>query len=281
MKKMLLMLVAVLALASSSYARETLDVVFVFDKRTLILNEDQRNSQADKYLRKLNKTFSNSGLYYTMQFRKKAVGYAYISKRGENLWGIRQRYFDNQSNSKYINGKPIPSQTLQYYQRYYKADIVIGIMNDNNSKASGVSVMIPLKNDTVKKKNTDVLAYGDYGICFLNYKNRNQKEQLAHEIGHGFGLWHGKRVGSTSSNAIETYANGFGSTDYAMNYGTVMAGRYITPVEKGIDNSFSNPHSHKCGYYADDEICGDSTAYAVKLFRKNAKLYNKRGDWYK
>jgi len=282
MKKVLLVCAIILGLASSASAKETLSVAFVFDKKTLNLTLDQRKDLSDEYMKKLAETFENSGLSSTIGFTKVAVAYRYISKSGENFSSLRKRYVDNESDLKYRYGKPVPSQTLQYYQRYYKADIVIGVVNFPSENTSGIAFSTPSKRHTVEKSNTDVLAYGDYGICFLNYKYRNQKEQPAHEIGHGFGLSHGKKVGHTlGSNAIEKYANGFGSTDYGRNYGTVMAGRYLTYIEKGVENRFSNPFSSKCGYYADDEVCGNSTANGVKLFKKNAKIYNKRGDWYK
>lgn len=116
-----------------------------------------------------------------------------------------------------------------------------------------------------KKANTLLLAFGDFGICFVNYRFRNQKEQPANEVGYSFGFSHGKAVeGFLDSNLVEKYANGYGVTK-GLNYGTVMSGRYLTSFERGIENRFSNPYSYKYG---------DSTANAMKYIKKYAKYFS-------
>jgi len=276
MKNVLLVMVMVLGLASQAQAKETLSVAFVFDRNTINLNSSQRNSLADDYMDKLNYTFKNSGLSSYIAFKKVAVAYRPISKSGDNLKKLHNRYYDYNTDAKI----PKPRLTLHYYQRYYHADVVIGIV-DFNENVSGISAFIPKKSfGTPKKANTPLLAFGDFGICFVNYRFRNQKEQPAHEVGHSFGFRHGKAAeGFIDSNLVEKYANGYGVTK-GLNYGTVMAGRYLTSSERGIENRFSNPYSYKCGYWSDTNKCGDSTANAVTFILKYAKYFNKRGDWY-
>jgi hypothetical protein len=59
-----------------------------------------------------------------------------------------------------------------------------------------------------------------------------------------------------------------------------MSGIYLTTNERRKDNRFSEEDKYDCGHN-DDEVCGDSTANAVRLIIENAKYYNMRGDWYK
>jgi len=291
MKKLVLILV--LVFASLAQAREVLDVVFVFDRTSLSLSSAKRNNLANEYIKKLNNSFFYSKINDRVRlsnyiyFRKKAVLYRPVSRKGEGMLATMNRYMRNMTDKT----NPKPKLSLHYVQKYYKADIVIAIMNDpNEKKYAAVSLGTPEKSDRLGKRNTNFLSYGDLGISIYNYKEiSKQKEIFAHEIGHGFGLYHGKAVARKYKNesghyeprnALKPYANGFGDTDYWRNYGTLMAGRYLTGVEKAIENKFSNPDIYECGYYGDDEVCGDSTANAVKFIKDNARYFNKRGNWY-
>ena len=155
-------------------------------------------------------------------------------------------------------------------------------MNPSASSLCGISMPIPETINNVK--------YGDNGFVFISNKKgcMDSATLIAHEVGHTFGLHHGKAIadekgvaGHYKSNSI---ANGYGVVvDYGFDYGTIMA-RDLA-FNRGQNNTFSNPHNYKCGSerYTNNhnEVCGNSTANATKFISNNSRFYNMRGDWYK
>ena len=292
LKRLFLALVMVMGLYSSASAKEYLRVLFVFDRYTTNYTSKEKTRISDNLLDKLNKTFRNSYLNYSIYFLKPGVATVDVTRHAKytTMSSISDFYIKNSS------GKDRkPKLTLHYYQRYYKADLVVSIFANTDSTSNlakcGTSTVIPDKRLlSVFGSKYNVFAYADGGQVFLSNSKTclNKKLIIAHEVGHSFGLRHGKAVSEKrnvpedydTKSAFAKYAHGYGRNSWYCPYGTVMAGIYLTNNEKRQDNRFSENDEYECGHN-DDEKCGDSTANAVRFIIENAKYYNKRGDWYK
>jgi hypothetical protein len=275
MKKILLVIVFVFSFTSIVQAREVLNIVFVFDTTTTHYSSDNRNNESQKLIDKLNLSFFKSGLSSKIYFQRVAYIPRPVSKKGETLQNIQTRYNSNRSG---LNKRA--KLSLHYVQKAYKADIVVTIMNPKKSSLCGISMPIP--------ETINGLKYGDNGFVFISNQKgcMDSPTLIAHEVGHTFGLHHGKAVADDRSDSRNykpnSLSNGYGVlVDYGMNYSTIMS-RDIVFSEKGIRNSFSNPNKYKCGFWDSDKnhVCGNSTANATKFISNNVRFYNMRGDWY-
>ena len=259
--------------------------MFLFDTHYANYGYSDRKRISDKLFNQLIVSFSKSQLLGYISFRKVGAVPANISMSGvlKDSGSLRNLYLKANT----IKTRK-PTLPLHKFQKAYKADLVISITKINNT--CGTGTFLPNK-DTFSSRSKS-FEFADGGQVFINNSKYcfDKKSLIAHEVGHTFGLWHGKAVKDKTHNsgdynplkAFASYANGFGNTDYYRNYGTIMAASYLTNKQQGRNNRFSNPYSYTCGYYYNhDEKCGDSTANAVKFLKANAYYYNKRGDWYK
>ena len=284
MKKVLLVLAVVLGLSSIVQAKETLRVLFLFDSTYAKYGYYDRRDISKNLTKQLNRSFKESGLSGYISFTKVGAIPANVSISGYLNNSDKLTRFYKNANSIKTRKATLP---LHKFQKSYKADLVVSITKMTDT--CGVGTYLPNKGTFSSRKKS--FEFADGGQVFINNASNcfNKKTLLAHEVGHTFGLWHGKAVKNKTGEsghyepkkAFTGYANGFGDTDYWMNYGTIMAGSYLAGPGKGRDNKFSNPNVNTCGYYKDDEKCGDSTANAVRFIKENARYYNMRGDWYK
>jgi hypothetical protein len=275
MKKIIILMVLVLNFTLLQ-AKEVLKVVFVFDKTTTNYSSNQRNSISEDLLLRLNESFINSGLSSKISFQRVAYLPRYVSNNGESLENIADRYDNTRSGS-----SKTTRLKLHELQKYYEADIVVTIMEPGSTSLCGIAIDIP---ETIND-----LKYGDNGFIFLSNEDSclDSQSLIAHEVGHTFGLHHGKAVaddrGVPENYKVNSISNGYGVlVDYGMNYSTIMS-KDIVFSEKGIGNFFSDPNKYECGFWDSDRtnVCGNSTANATKFISDNVRFYNMRGDWYK
>jgi hypothetical protein len=289
MKKVLLVMVMIMSLYSSVSAKEYLKVLFVFDRYTTNYKYEEKKEISSDLLDKLNKSFKNSYLNYSIYFIKAGIANIDVTRKGVySSFDSLVNYYAYVSTG--LDRKP--KKLLHYYQKYYKADLVITIFKPRDAgETCGITTVLPDKRLLSKLgTKSNVFAYADGGQVFLSNSSRclNEKSIIAHEVGHTFGLRHGKAVSEKrgisgdydTKNAFAKYAHGYGRNSWYRPYGTVMSGIYLTTNERRKDNRFSEKDEYDCGHN-DDEKCGDSTANAVRFIIENAKYYNMRGDWYK
>ena len=268
LKITILTMLAIFIATTSLQARENLRVGVIFDWGTGIDNI-QRPQVAKKLIKNLNNTFKDSGLssYYNFQLTKTL----WVSFSGGKSKDTLKRNYLRKAYSKY-NGEYAPMLSLQIYQKAYKLDLVIAIMDMGTRNPLGSAMRVIKKGDKID--------CATFGIVFLNSYDGSSsnsfskalinKYVLAHEIGHTFGISHGKAVadikGSShyqTTNAFAKGANGFGKSSGLGKYGTLMTGAYIVSRDsRARANYFSDKTRKDCGYYH-NKACGDANANAM------------------
>ena len=248
---------------SSASAKEYLRVLYVFDTKTTNYSQYSMLKKAKSLNKQLNKSFSNSELSDYISFTRVGTIKLDISNGG-SLYKTSERY------RKYK--KP---SSLGSVQKQFKADIVVTIMDTGRYDLCGQAIDIPWS----------YLDFQDPDNAFV-FLNSNSKKRcftepylLAHEVGHIFGLHHGKYTADYYNDSSHFYSagynNGYGvKYKYGVDYGTLMS----RGVTRRI-NRFSDPSINDCGsyWYDSSNTCGNSNANAVKFIKKWAKYYNKRG----
>ncbi|CAA6803643.1 MAG: Unknown protein [uncultured Sulfurovum sp.] len=256
----------------------------IFDERSFYsekpnFSKRDKEKLAKKIIGNINKVYKNSRLSSSYKFELAKVR-DWNFTGGRTLASLTKLYRDNKASNKKAK------LDLHILQQYYKLDLLIAIIGkDSSSKFAGIANGTP--------KYHGYANSADFGIVFINgYKNAKRKYVISHEMGHTFGLYHGKAVADYTgidihykTNGFAKGANGFGKVNTAKKsnnaYTTLMSYGYLK-VSKARANSnrYSDKTRKDCGYYH-NEPCGDDNANAVEVLQRYAKEYGKRSEWYK
>ncbi len=247
---------------SFASARENLRVLYVFDTNSKNYTYSERKNISKRLNNQLNASFSNSGLSSTISFSKVKFEKAAVIPSYKSLYFAKRTYqIDTNKNL-----------VLRKLQKKHKADVVVAVMEKPNDSDCGQSVNIPWNYIGFADPNNSFVFINSASKCNYSYL-------LAHEVGHTFGLHHGKYTANYYNDNSHFYKNGYNNGfgvkyRYGVDYGTLMARGVVRRF-----NRFSNPKVKKCGsnYYFNWNACGDSNANAVKFIKKWAKYYNRRG----
>ncbi|MDD2871655.1 MAG: zinc-dependent metalloprotease family protein [Candidatus Gracilibacteria bacterium] len=265
---------------SSAYAVETLRVAVVFDLNTTSYSLATRDTMSNKLISDLNKSFSNSGLSSRINFTRVYYDAVAFTNYNETIYQLKDRYNANRTYGK------VPILNLHYIQKQNTADIVIGIVNPRYSSFDGICGMalnIPINMSQVKQADSGILFIENKAVCL------DDEKVVSHEVGHTFGLQHGKAVYNYSgnladydiNNILSSLAGGYGKTYWSGNYTTIMAksGLNVTDDDAHKHNRFSDVAKSVCGVTG-NQPCGDSNSSAVNVMDYYAPYYNMRGAWY-
>lgn len=289
MKKLLLATLLATSSSIATAAQNDLKVLVAFDSNTTSYSSSQRTYYANLFVKNLNKFITNSSLGSLIDFSlvaKPRIPVASSSWDYDKL----QKYYSDRQTSRGEN----PKTTLTAYQKYYNADVVIVVANPSGAGTSMCgSSYVPEKSSMNSSHSSigEMLEEPLYSIVFVTGQSSciNDSKVVVHEVGHSFGLQHGRAVqnqhgGSghyVPSEFVTSGASGF--SDYSpwgtsSDYHTVMGVKARN--EPGVHHSFfSNRNSYKCGKNG-SSVCGDSTANAVGVIQGFANRYAKRSDFF-
>lgn len=268
----------------TSVAVETLDVLVVYDNNTIsnvseLNSEQERDYYADKLIRNLNKTFSNSGLSSQINFRLEhqlKTGFTNaVSGKTENLEQIKSRYFNYAANNSNTGDA---SGWLYTLQNAYKADVVIGVFQQGTdvNKFCGMATSIPSESHKAGDTANQVQEFAGYGLFFISTESGclNRDRLVSHEFGHTAGLFH-EPTSSANSEMLHDGAAGYRSIWSSVSSVMIQKNNQLYYQE----NRFSDSTKSECGA-GDNYVCGNTSSNAVATLKQFASQYNKRGNWY-
>lgn len=284
LNKSVFIVIAILIASTSAFAVERMRVGIIFDERSFYaekpnFSKKDKQKLAKKIIRNINKVYKNSRLSSSYKFELAKVRDWNFSG-GRTFHSLTKLYKKNKASNRKAK------LDLHILQQYYKLDLVIAVIGkDSTSKFAGSANGVPTYHGYARS--------ADFGIIFINgYRNAKQKYVISHEIGHTFGLSHGKAVADYTgkdihykTNGFAKGANGFGKVNTAKYYNnaytTLMSYRYVkVRNSRANSNRYSDKTRNDCGYYH-KEPCGNTNANAVHVLKRYAKEYGKRSEWYR
>lgn len=274
--------------AVPSFALETLDVLIVYDGDSLpshLSTETQRAEVAKAQIRFLNRTMENTSIQNQIRFQLKKQLVASIRNNTETYEQIYDRYRKSMDSSR----KKIALYNLNKLQKEYQADVVVAVMNHMQYPKCGEALHIP---DTNYKKYgfssiQEYQSFADIGIVFIASRENciNDVTNLSHEVGHSFGLYHGKEVDGADSNP-EAFPSAFPyvwevKLPAYQKIGTIMLSGYQRQAGlTEVRNMFSNIANTQCGGTFNNQPCGSTYQNEAAIITSFAPSYNKRGNWF-
>jgi hypothetical protein len=289
MKLIKYLLITLIAFSSTSFAKETLDVLVLFDTNTVNLSKDKENKISEKLVNNLNKSFYYSGLSGDAIFKLKSIVSTSVGKKGDSFDDIHTMLREKNSNGQVYN-------KVSAYQKTRKADVVLVITNAKDSEnLCGRSLSVPNKDMGKEDGLTSgqILEYPDNGIVMLKAKASCLDHEVlaSHEVGHSFGLSHGKFIADKTGDKghyneeviLDIRAGGHGENSSKWfgrdNFSTIM-GRLSIDGYGTSHNFFSKENKFECGKNKSKE-CGTPNASAKDFIKANLKHYANRSESFK
>jgi hypothetical protein len=291
MKKIILAILLFTITVVSTAATNNLKVLVAFDTNTTNYTTVQMNTYSVKFVKNLNDFIINSNLDTVLDF---SLAYtAKIPILAYPTWNydqLRNYYFANQTS----RGQA-PKTTLTTFQKYYNADVVIVVSNPHGASTSlcGISY-VPQKGNMNSSHATigDLLEEPIFSIVFVTGQDNcmDSPKVVVHEVGHSFGLQHGRGVQNqypnepghyNSTQIISSGASGYANYSFPgslLDYHDIMG--VVSRSEPGIHHPFfSNSSKFACGFPTIYK-CGDNTANAVGIIKSHANRYAKRSNFF-